>query len=228
MKGRWKIMIAAAAAILCIALPPTSALAAPQKMLDGGIFDADYYAAQNPDVVENLGTSDANALYAHYLAYGKAEGRLPYDPSADVSSLEQTQIQQEDLSFVLQDGTYYTFNVTSDPSSAESSLLADRPVTDDLTFTDTELVFTGCVQEIYRDVTSGDITGYGQIQESVTYIMPLSDSCTYTCYMQDDGTVESTLADTQKINSTLLTCLILAVEDGQITEVCSIPFTLNE
>lgn len=61
--------------------------AAPQKMSDGGIFDAEYYAAQNQDVVNAFGTSDASVLYNHYKCFGEAEGRKPYaDSSADNSN----------------------------------------------------------------------------------------------------------------------------------------------
>lgn len=42
-------------------------------------FDPTYYANNNPDVVAAVG-NDPNALYQHYLAYGKAEGRLPCAP----------------------------------------------------------------------------------------------------------------------------------------------------
>ena len=55
--------------------------AAPVKMADGQLFDAAYYAQNNPDVVAAFGT-DANWLYLHYVVCGKAEGRLPYAPSA--------------------------------------------------------------------------------------------------------------------------------------------------
>lgn len=48
--------------------------AAPKKMSDGTLFDAEYYAQQNPDVVAVLG-NNADALYRHYLDYGRAEGR---------------------------------------------------------------------------------------------------------------------------------------------------------
>ena len=48
--------------------------AAPQKMSDGTLFDAEYYAQQNPDVVAAMG-KDVQTLYRHYLNYGKAEGR---------------------------------------------------------------------------------------------------------------------------------------------------------
>ena len=46
-------------------------------------FDASYYAANNSDVVAAVGSS-AEALYNHYTAHGKAEGRAAYegDPNA--------------------------------------------------------------------------------------------------------------------------------------------------
>ena len=46
------------------------------KMADGNTFDATYYAAAYPDVAAVVGNSP-KALYAHYLKYGKAEGRKP-------------------------------------------------------------------------------------------------------------------------------------------------------
>ena len=55
--------------------------AAPKKMADGQMFDAEYYAANNADVVAVFGT-DPNSLYLHYTLCGKAEGRLPYAPGA--------------------------------------------------------------------------------------------------------------------------------------------------
>ena len=51
--------------------------AAPKEMAAGIFFDAEYYAAANPDVVAIVGT-DPNALYQHWLNYGAQEGRLPY------------------------------------------------------------------------------------------------------------------------------------------------------
>ncbi len=57
------------------------AAAAPKTMPDGGIFDAEYYAQNNPDVVAVLGT-DENVLYQHYLTSGKLEGRKPYADTA--------------------------------------------------------------------------------------------------------------------------------------------------
>lgn len=47
------------------------------NVLDG--FNADYYSAQNPDVV----LAGLDPLY-HYTYFGKAEGRSPYDPTASI------------------------------------------------------------------------------------------------------------------------------------------------
>ncbi len=62
---------------LCLNTISLSVLAAPKTMPDGGTFDAEFYANNNPDVVAALGNTEA-ALYDHYLNHGKAEGRLPY------------------------------------------------------------------------------------------------------------------------------------------------------
>lgn len=63
--------------------------AAPVMMSDGTFFDAEYYAQANPDVVAALGT-DSAVLYSHYINNGRAEGRLPYNPALDLSSLMDT------------------------------------------------------------------------------------------------------------------------------------------
>lgn len=48
--------------------------AEPKTMPDGMVFDAEYYADTYPDVKAAYG-NDEVALYNHYLAFGKAEGR---------------------------------------------------------------------------------------------------------------------------------------------------------
>ncbi len=80
-----KITAILMASVICFAGMSLTAYAAPQTMADGGTFDPEYYAAQNPDVVAALGT-DANTLYQHYLNNGKAEGRLPYEGATPSSS----------------------------------------------------------------------------------------------------------------------------------------------
>ena len=54
----------------------TTSAATTIKMADGNTFDATYYAATYPDVAAVVG-NNSKALYAHYLKYGKAEGRKP-------------------------------------------------------------------------------------------------------------------------------------------------------
>jgi hypothetical protein len=51
--------------------PSTLKLTTAQK---NRVFDAQYYAAHNPDVVKAFGTG-SKALYNHYLRYGLREGR---------------------------------------------------------------------------------------------------------------------------------------------------------
>lgn len=63
--------------------------AAPVTMPDGGTFDAEYYAQNNPDVVAILGT-DANVLYQHYLTSGRLEGRKPYADNAQAGTVAAT------------------------------------------------------------------------------------------------------------------------------------------
>lgn len=73
-----------------LAASPMAVFAAPKKMADGGLFDAQYYAATYPDVKAAFGT-DENLLYNHYKTYGKNEGRLPYNP-ADAGTVQQTSV----------------------------------------------------------------------------------------------------------------------------------------
>lgn len=67
------------ATVLCLSTGMT-AVAAPETMPDGWVFDAEYYAETYPDVVAAFGT-DATLLYQHYLSFGQKEGRLTYDPA---------------------------------------------------------------------------------------------------------------------------------------------------
>ena len=71
---RIKIFKVLAAAMTISACMGTTVCAAPKQMADGVMFDPQYYAQANPDVVAALG-SDENILYKHYALYGKAEGR---------------------------------------------------------------------------------------------------------------------------------------------------------
>lgn len=92
-----KTVIAVCAATMMFGM---TALAAPQKMPDGGTFDPQFYAQTYPDVAAALGT-DPNALYQHYKTYGQKEGRQPYDPAANA---EVTGVSQPTVVSVKQYG----------------------------------------------------------------------------------------------------------------------------
>lgn len=62
--------------------------AEPVEVEAGVIFDAEYYAETNPDVVNALG-DDEDVLYEHYKLYGAKEGRQPYEPTTSKEDLEK-------------------------------------------------------------------------------------------------------------------------------------------
>ena len=71
------LLLTVAISISVLAFSKIDAYAAPKQMPDGVMFDPEYYAVSNPDVVAALGNSES-ALYGHYKKYGKKEGRKPY------------------------------------------------------------------------------------------------------------------------------------------------------
>lgn len=75
-----KRILSMAAAIAVASSMALSASAALEVIPGGKVFDAEYYAAQNPDVAAVVGT-DTMALYNHYQQSGQKEGRKPYDES---------------------------------------------------------------------------------------------------------------------------------------------------
>lgn len=68
-----------------------TAFAAPEVMPDGSVFDAEYYAQNNPDVVAAFGT-DKELLYSHYVNNGRAEGRLPFADEAQSATTQDAQV----------------------------------------------------------------------------------------------------------------------------------------
>lgn len=88
MKNKNWLLGVAAAIILCG--NGITSYAAPIEMSDGTMFDAEYYAQQNPDVVNALGSTQ-EALYQHYVQYGKEEGRLPVSPKDAPNEIVATQ-----------------------------------------------------------------------------------------------------------------------------------------
>ncbi len=69
-KGFLKAVLAMAVAVGVLVFTPERAEAA-------GKFDPAFYAATYPDVAAAVGM-DAEALYVHYVSYGRLEGRVPY------------------------------------------------------------------------------------------------------------------------------------------------------
>jgi hypothetical protein len=65
-----------------------TSMAAPVAVEGGGVFDAEYYAENNPDVVTALGT-DFSALWQHFTIFGLGEGRLPFSIGTDWESVLQ-------------------------------------------------------------------------------------------------------------------------------------------
>ena len=98
-----KVVTMLAASVMGVMLCGMTVMAAPQTMADGGVFDAEYYAANNPDVVAVFGT-DANMLYQHYITCGKAEGRLPY---ANGTTSAASAVPAASAAVVMPDGTVF-------------------------------------------------------------------------------------------------------------------------
>ena len=84
-----KSIIIFAVAALVTFVNSTTIYAAPERMADGTIFDADYYAETYPDVVAEIGTDPA-ALYQHYINFGQTEGRSATNP-ADAGEVARMQ-----------------------------------------------------------------------------------------------------------------------------------------
>ena len=85
-----KIFSAMLMALITIFANVAVVCAEPQTMPDGSIFDPEYYAANNPDVVAAYGSDNPEYMYQHYLNYGKKEGRLPYAGADKVTPVAPT------------------------------------------------------------------------------------------------------------------------------------------
>lgn len=87
--------------------------AAPKTMSDGGTFDAEYYASHNPDVVAAVGNNE-EALYNHYLQFGKKEGRIPY---SDINDSTKVSAQSTSIQYV---EAVYNAMVNEDENALDS------------------------------------------------------------------------------------------------------------
>ena len=80
-----KFLLSALTVVSAAMLAVMPVCAEPADMGDGALFDAVFYAQNNPDVVKVYGT-DAKLLYLHYTTFGKNEGRAPYAQAATVNT----------------------------------------------------------------------------------------------------------------------------------------------
>lgn len=101
-------MILTAAVVLGSSL---TAFAAPERMPDGGVFDAEYYAQNNPDVEAVIGT-DKDALYNHYLFCGRNEGRQPYEPGTEQSVPAFVPVENRTSGTTVAEAVIYGFTST--------------------------------------------------------------------------------------------------------------------
>ncbi len=103
------------------------------KDYGGILFDADYYAANNQDVVAVLGTADENLLLEHYISSGSLEGRKPYDPNdplaPPVTTLSGIEVYSEpELLYVNTEGTML-YNDANLASATGVTLPINTPIT---------------------------------------------------------------------------------------------------
>ena len=79
MLSKHLAVVLAVAGVMSVSALPVNA--EPKVMPDGTLFDAEYYAAVNPDVVKTYGTTDPDVMYKHYQEYGKKNGSDPVAPT---------------------------------------------------------------------------------------------------------------------------------------------------
>lgn len=106
-----KFLLSLAACVISVFAYAQTVSAAPVQMADGNIFDPEFYAANNPDVVSIFGT-DPNYLYLHYVVCGQAEGRLPYAANgatvaAPTAALGTAQLQVDVFSALVGHGRIF-------------------------------------------------------------------------------------------------------------------------
>ncbi len=154
-----KIAVAVVTGVTVSTVFCSTVLAAPKTMPDGNQFDADYYRANNPDVVIVLGP-DEEVLYNHYLTFGKAEGRAPYDntPSVDPNAQSVDPNAQAVLNLVnIARGEQGLSGLTLDSTLTECALVRAR-----------EINATGCFSHTRPDGTKC-FTAFSQCGISYRY-----------------------------------------------------------
>lgn len=117
-----KKMMAVCMAAAVIAGNSMTVFAVPMTMSDGTVFDGEYYAQNNPDVVAVYGT-DTAALFSHYQSYGRAEGRAPAENGAvSVGNfVDKTQTEQKKTEQTQESKTEQSETKSQDVTKEEQS-----------------------------------------------------------------------------------------------------------
>lgn len=138
-------------AVITVAGSSTSVYAAPVRMADGTVFDAEYYAQNNPDVVAVLGT-DATVLYQHYQNYGKAEGRKAYDENSAqqiVDAPVPVQVQDIEPAGDYNVGTVYGPKLTKKELEEVKAVVKEFLASHDFSTMDDYGKFEACYNYLY-------------------------------------------------------------------------------
>ena len=140
-----KKFIIAIIGVMTIISVPIKVLAAPEVINVNGtdiIFDSDYYAANNLDVVAVLGT-DKNVLLQHYIAFGQYEGRVPYESEREIDNMVDTNQYGNSIGNLYNDGsfvydlvgnTFYLYDVyencivKTDVVTGNTSVILNKPL----------------------------------------------------------------------------------------------------
>lgn len=122
-----KMLVIAATLIVLLGCSMT-VCAEPRLMENGCIFDAEFYAQQNPDVVAAFGAEE-EVLFQHYVTSGKAEGRLPYLPGSEytLSDLERVSAGTRDKEAYNQYPKIYGQDYLAQISSFDSEAIQEIP-----------------------------------------------------------------------------------------------------
>ncbi len=77
-------------------LGSTMTVSAQVQNIDGVMFDPEYYANMNPDVLAAVGYNP-ELLFAHYVNFGAAEGRAAFDPADLDAEIVDDTVSFEDI-----------------------------------------------------------------------------------------------------------------------------------
>lgn len=155
-------------------------------------FDAEYYAAQNPDVAAVYGT-DALSLYLHYMNFGAAEGRAPSAAAkASADAAKKASDSSENPYARFASSTSSSSHKSSKRSSSKSESSSETSGTDSGTTQQHQLSYTSnddgthnvecsvtdCTEGHAQDNVACDIWSYTEAASVGTHTKTCSD-CGY-------------------------------------------------